>query len=88
MIEEVQEVLDLINEHEYSNIGLDYFHRESWIQVSAGLKLLDTNEFIGKMSRFDPRIIDGHKKALLQRQENMASICISHKDFLEYLRQN
>jgi hypothetical protein len=88
MIEEVQESLDLINENEYCNIETKYFTEVSWIQVSAGLKLLDTDKFRERMSRIDPTVMDNYKKSFLKNHENMASICISHKDFLEYLRQN
>jgi len=88
MIEEVQESLDLINENEYCNIETKYFSNVSWIQVSAGLKLLDIDKFRERMQTIDHTVMDNYKKSFLKNQENMASICISHKDFLEYLRQN
>jgi tryptophan halogenase len=88
MIDEVEQTLNLINENEYANIELNYFNISSWLQVSTGLKLLNLNLFKEKIAKFDVAVLEKHKQSFLKNQENMASICISHKDFLEYLRQN
>ncbi len=88
MIERVREVLELINENEYSNIETNYFANASWIQVSDGLKLLNNNLFKHRMDRIDKMSIGNYKQAFLKNQEAMAKTCLSHKQFLEYLRQN
>jgi len=87
MISEVQEILDLINENEYSNLNLKCFSNHSWIQVAGGLNLLDLNSFKERLSRFDTGPIDTIEHSFLRNQNNVSKICISHKEFLEYLRQ-
>jgi len=88
VIDEVQQTLDLINENEYARIDNDCFSNLSWMQVASGLKLLDSNKFKEKMARLDSESIENYKQSFLTNQENILKTCVSHKDFLDYLRQN
>jgi tryptophan halogenase len=87
----VLEKIQLINENQHAFFEHSLFENSSWLQVASGLNLLDNNKFRERMNRFDSRAlqeVELFKNNFVNNQENMASICISHKDFLEYLRQN
>lgn len=89
MIDSVQETLDWLRETKTVDvdIGKKYFSIQSWMQVADGLQLLNFNTPNQKTQKFNFDTVDSFNSAFLKNQNNVAKVCISHKDFLEYLRQ-
>jgi len=89
MLDKVEETLTLINcfencwfSHEYNNFTLP-----SWLQVSAGLGLISDKNYKNYYNIENKKIITKEYLNLLQNQENMIKTCVSHKEFLDYMRQ-
>jgi tryptophan halogenase len=91
MINEVRDLIEMLNENEYAYFEHFIFENSSWMQVAAGLNLFDTNKFKQRMDRYGPeanKILNDHKVQFLNNMKSFSEMCLSHKDFLEYLRQN
>jgi tryptophan halogenase len=82
----------LINLNSYENCFFTHeyniFVKTSWLQVSSGLGLLsDKNYKIHYEKIIDKQRVMLEYLNLLQNQENMIKTCVSHKEFLDYMRQ-
>jgi tryptophan halogenase len=89
MIDTVHETLEWMKETK--TIGADIqkkaFSIRGWMQVANGLDLFKYDTRNRKTQVFSQEYINSYNSSFLKNQENMLKICISHKDFLNYLKQ-
>jgi hypothetical protein len=63
------------------------FSIRGWMQVANGLGLFKYDTRNRKTHVFSQEYINSYNSSFLKNQENMLKMCISHKDFLNYLKQ-
>ena len=87
MLENVENTIEWIKETRNIDVDIDkkYFSIYSWMQVANGLQLLDMSSY-DKESVVEQETLNNFHSSFLKNQDNLAKICISHKEFLEYLR--
>lgn len=89
MIDTVQETLEWMKETKTidADVQKKCFSIHSWMQVANGLKLLDYDTINRKTHVYSQEYINSYNLNFVKNQENMLKLCISHKDFLDYLKQ-
>jgi len=89
MIGTVHETLEWMKETKTidADIHKKVFSSRSWMQVANGLGLFNYDTRNRKNHVFSEEYINSYNLSFLKNQENMLKMCISHKDFLNYLKQ-
>lgn len=87
MIPSIVEKLEILNEFENNSLETGLFEKQSWLQIMSGLNLFDTFLFQEKIKKFNNNFIESHLNSFLKNQDNVIKSCVTHKEFLEYLRQ-
>jgi tryptophan halogenase len=64
------------------------FQKYSWIEVCDGLDLINNDIYLRNLYKiFENRNMNVTIEALIRNQNNVAYNCLTHKDFLEYMRK-
>ena len=89
MIDTVHETLEWMKETKTidADIQKKAFSIRGWMQVANGLGLFKYDTRNRKTHVFSQEYINSYNSSFLKNQENMLKMCISHKDFLNYLKQ-
>jgi len=89
MIDTVHETLEWMKETKTidADIHKKAFSIRGWMQVANGLGLFKYDTRNRKTHVFSQEYINSYNSSFLKNQENMLKMCISHKDFLNYLKQ-
>jgi tryptophan 7-halogenase len=87
MIDSVAETLELLKNNQYMDMSdRMLFTTKSWIMVAADLGLLDKDKCKNIISKYNVDQIETHKLSLMKNHQNVIRTCLSHKEFLEYMK--
>lgn len=84
MVETIPEKIELVNHNLQMNC--EYFVKRSWMEVCDGLELIRPDYYSEIYKHLDTETIENNRKSLMRNQKNMLKSCVTHKDFLEYLK--
>jgi hypothetical protein len=81
----VYENIDLINQNLGSSLIESNFCKISWAEVCSGLKLLNADNHVDILQKYDKTYLSKLKQSLVLNQENIIERSLSHKQFIEYV---
>lgn len=84
MVPGLEEKISLLNINVH--IESKTFSQRSWVEVANGLELLDKSFFKEKVKRMDYELQERIMISLNRNQNNIMKKCLSHKEYLEYLK--
>lgn len=88
MVESLEETIDILSFNQYDPlIEKHLYANKSWVQILAGLRLLNQKVCVKLLEHSDVDQIEFFKQSLLTNYSNLEKICITHKDFISYFTQ-
>jgi tryptophan halogenase len=87
MVDSVAETLELLQSNQYMSMDERMlFTTKSWVMVAADLELLDREKCKAILTRYNNDTIDLHRASLMRNHHNVMKNCVTHREFLEYLK--
>lgn len=87
IIKGVSDTIELIKQNQNPLFTRQLFGLSSWLHVARGLELITQNDYIDDYRRNNPSDVNFSYSQLDHNQNNIAKVCVTHKELLEHLRQ-
>jgi tryptophan halogenase len=86
MVESLEDSLEILKYNQsVPLINKFLFSIKSWAQVAGDLQLLDSNVCSHTLKEYNLEELILARQSLIKNQENLFKICVSHKEFLDYI---
>ena len=87
MVESLEETIDILSFNQYDPlIEKHLYANKSWVQILDGLQLINPEICVKLLQNSDIDRIDMFRESLLTNYNNLEKICLTHKDFINYIK--